>query len=940
MNDPVDSRQSTFRTLMRVAAHLLFWGWNAVFLALVLFGIGPLVGAALVIETIHGLVPWTMTAAVVAVVIIPVAATALGAMRLRRDPGRLFRLFYAVEMPLFAMALGRLFLVRDLTPAVGLLLVAASVAVGSYLYRLVRGAEETSPRAALLALAGDAVGLAVAAYAAAVLFFFALPVGAMMVVGFFRFEWLRAIFEGLSRSPAMVLLFVAGFTLFVVSASLFALAPPVLITLFVRRFLAGFRAASAVVGRRRAALGSLATVATLAVAVVIAARQPHHAALAMLASPPEGDAARLARLGAASTLRAGLIHAYLAPWRHLGDASRHGAVRDLWQRDLGSGSALAEAAQGAFNGIARPFLFEGESHEGARRVAADRYAGFFDRSIQHGEKDEILGALAATWSREDREAGLLTAGERKVRVARQEVRVISEDGALAEIELHEVYENQTSDPQEVLYFLSLPETAAITGLWLGEVERREDAFAFTVSPRGAAQRVYRAEVQARRDPALMEQVGPRQYRLRAFPIAARARAGGARSRGEVFLPPASGQAMHLWVRFRVLADQGAFALPRLIEARNAYRDRSTARLVEGRDPRLAPEVWLPPSIPAKAKAPRELRARIDAGTVIVARPEPAPVALPGGKRLAVVVDRSFSMSPRARDLTAALTFVRERVARDNDVDLYLTSATSRGEPASRVEDPGALDPASIVFYGGQDPADLLSQFADLRGETAYDGVVVLTDEGGFDLAGPKREARDLGAPVWMVHLGGAPAPGYDDATLATIQQRGGGVVTRVEDAFTRLAASAAHAGDPRDLGWADGYRFSLVEGDDAPDSAFAPIAAHRFIPIAARTRPLDDVHRIARDASVVSPFSSMIVLVNDAQREALRRAEAEANRFDRDTENGEASLRAPPAALGGGLTGTPEPEEWALLALVALGLAWVAKKPSWLSWGLRPQTPG
>ena len=924
MNDPVDFRRSTFRTLMKIAPHLLFWGWNVVFLALVLFGVGPLVGAALVLETIHGLVPWTMTAAVAAVVLTPVAATALGAMRLRRDPGQLFRLFYAVEMPLFAMALSRLFLVRDLTPAVGLLLVAASVAVGSYLYRLVRGAEETTPRAALLALAGDAVGLAVAAYAAAVLFFFALPVGAMMVVGFFRFEWLRAIFEGLSRSPALVLLLAAGFTLFVLSASIFALAPPVLITLFVRRFLAGFRAASAVVGRRRAALGSLATVATLALAVVISARQPHHAALAMLASPPEGDAARLARLGAASTLRAGLVHAYLAPWRHLGDVSRHGAVRDLWQQELGSGSALAEAAQGAFNGIARPFLFEGESHESARRAAADRYAGFFDRSIQHGEKDTILGALAATWSREDREAGLLTAGERKVRVARQEVRVISEEGALAEIEIHEVYENQTSDPQEVLYFLSLPETAAITGLWLGEVELREDAFAFTVSPRGAAQRVYRAEVQARRDPALMEQVGPRQYRLRAFPIAPRQ--WSARGRMDVFPAPAASKPMHLWVRYRVLADQGAFALPHLIEARNAYRDRRTARLVEGRDPRLAPDLWLPPSIPAKAKAPRELRARIDAGTVIVARPEPAPVALPAGKRLAVVVDRSFSMSPRARDLTAALGFVRDRVARDNDVDLYLTSAASRGEPASRVDDPGALDPASIVFYGGQDPADLLSQFAELRGEAAYDGVVVLTDEGGFDLAGPKREARDLGAPVWMVHLGGAPAPGYDDATLATIQQRGGGVVTRVEDAFTRLAASAAHAGDPRDLGWADGYRFSLVDGDDAPDSAFAPIAAHRFIPIAARTRPLDDVHRIARDASVVSPFSSMIVLVNDAQREALRRAEAQANRFDRDTENGEASLRAPPPALGGGLTGTPEPEEWALLALVALGLAWVAKK--------------
>src|SRR5262249_35152121 len=37
------------------------------------------------------------------------------------------------------------------------------------------------------------------------------------------------------------------------------------------------------------------------------------------------------------------------------------------------------------------------------------------------------------------------------------------------------------------------------------------------------------------------------------------------------------------------------------------------------------------------------------------------------------------------------------------------------------------------------------------------------------------------------------------------------------------------------------------------------------------------------------------------------------------------SLDAPSPVLGGSVTGTPEPEEWALLSLLALGLVWTAR---------------
>jgi MYXO-CTERM domain-containing protein len=74
---------------------------------------------------------------------------------------------------------------------------------------------------------------------------------------------------------------------------------------------------------------------------------------------------------------------------------------------------------------------------------------------------------------------------------------------------------------------------------------------------------------------------------------------------------------------------------------------------------------------------------------------------------------------------------------------------------------------------------------------------------------------------------------------------------------------------------------------------------------------------------VVTPWSSMIVLVDDAQREALRKASEAEDRFDREAESGIESTTTPSAGLD--VDATPEPHEWMLLALALLGLLAVAR---------------
>lgn len=906
-----------FPTLRTIFPHLVFWCWNAVFLTVAAFGVTPLVTAGLMAALLHDHGTLTILAAAVLVMAVPLAATVIGALLLRGDPARLFRLFYAVEAPLFVLALARLFLIRELTSGVAYLFLAAIAGVGAYLYRLLRDAEETRPIAVALALAGDTLGLWIALYAAAFLAFFAIPVGWAALRQLFSFEWLGHLFEILARSPGVGLILLLAVALLLGSGTLFGLLPPALIVLYARRFRVGARWAASRLGLARAVLLITLVSTALVGGAFASVRRPHRVAQRLLAAPPADDAERQARLAAADRLRAGLLDGYLAPYRYLGELGHADYVGELWRENFKLDAAGRARLQGAFDVVAAPFLFDGEMSRGATEKAGEAYKAFFDRSIQRAERDSIVAALESTWNREEREAGLLAQGRQKVHVREQDVRIVEAHGDLAEIELHEVYENVTGDPQEVVYFFSLPETAALTGLWLGDGDDRAKAFSFTISPRGAAQRVYRNEVQRRRDPALLEQIGPRQYRLRAFPVPART---VDISRGRILPDLTRGAPMHLWLRYRAFAQGDAFPLPRLLEERNAFRDRDTRRSMNGRPYALEPAAWLPAAYPAPARAiPREHVARLDESTVVVATPEPAPTALPAGLRLAVVLDRSYSMRAHAAAAAEALDRLRA-LAAGNELHLYLTSAPSRGEPPRRLDDLRSLDAASVVYYGGQDPADLLAQLAALRAGTSYDGILVLTDEGGLDMAGPKREAVDLGAPVWMVHLGGQLAPGYDDATLETIQRRGGGAVTSLEEALVKLAAGTA------DLGWADGYRFRVVpEGKDDREG-FAALAARRHIPRAARESGvggLDTAHALAQQHGVVTAYSSMIVLVDEAQRQALKDAESKADRFERSTETGEQALATPPPAVG--VTGTPEPEEWVLIALAAAGLLWMAR---------------
>ncbi|HEY9300927.1 MAG TPA: PEP-CTERM sorting domain-containing protein, partial [Phormidium sp.] len=74
----------------------------------------------------------------------------------------------------------------------------------------------------------------------------------------------------------------------------------------------------------------------------------------------------------------------------------------------------------------------------------------------------------------------------------------------------------------------------------------------------------------------------------------------------------------------------------------------------------------------------------------------------------------------------------------------------------------------------------------------------------------------------------------------------------------------------------------------------------------------------AKQYGIVTPYSSMIVLVNDRQREDLKRAEKQSDRFNRAIEDQQLPQ---PTNLNAPVSAVPEPAEWLLLLVGAIALA-------------------
>jgi hypothetical protein len=111
-------------------------------------------------------------------------------------------------------------------------------------------------------------------------------------------------------------------------------------------------------------------------------------------------------------------------------------------------------------------------------------------------------------------------------------------------------------------------------------------------------------------------------------------------------------------------------------------------------------------------------------------------------------------------------------------------------------------------------------------------------------------------------------------------------------------------------------------------SPFAALAARRLV-LAEMQRQrgtitqletLDALHALAVEYAIVTPYSSMIVLVTEQQERMLERLSDESDRYQREVEGLGHTTPGSPLPL----VGVPEPQEWLLLALAAALLVYLS----------------
>lgn len=929
-------------------SHLIFWVWNLVFIALMYLWLLPQIGFELVRATRMGEVEPTFVVSFIALMVVPLVCTLLGFFRLRRRSDLLMGLFFGVEAPLFALCLLRLFLIRELTLATGFVLGLVVVAIAMYAIELLSGYAAYRPGLAKVQMVSHSLMLLAGVYVGTLLLLYSLTaagnISISLVSGLFSLDFGAAasgVWDALIYCFLHPLEVIAGLASASVAAGflflglssvcIFLVMPYAFSGLYVRAWMRIRKAFGRQYDEQTSWTITGVTLALSCLLFVLVQSQPQIKAFDLLetsaiasevtpaeqATPtalPEATVAkRQVLLERSEDIKSGLINAYLYRYRYLSPWSESNYLGQMYIDTFGFSKGAAQFIQNIHNGLLSPFLYRGDRADDER--AAELYAQFFDEPIQKGERAAVQTALSATANRDETQAGLLNVDQEVVYLASQSVSV-EEQGDWATVEIQEEYENPTIEDQEIFYSFSLPESAAISGLWLGTADDLK-LFPFVVSPRGAAQKVYKAEVERAKfqratDPALLEQVGPRQYRLRVFPIPARSND----TPGE----------LHLTMRYQVMQQADSqtpqWPLPQLSEKRNIFWTKETSYIRASGQANRADEdwenEWFEAGIPAERVKAAPHVVALGEGNRVTVRPftrEEKP--LPAGKALAVVVDSSYSMGEHRAALKAAIAQLLES---DNPLDFYVPVVGSQIDKAQ-----SSVEVDEMMFYGSLQPADILRQFSAASNGKRYDAVLLLSDEGSYELAkntsaGGGIDLPNFATPLWMVHVDGKLPAAYEDGLLQLLQASRGGVDTTATAVLQRLAFSEEEA---RAL---DGYTWRVEKANEGGTTAsdadeMAAMAARQLIYQRSQTldmtqvAELDAVHAIAKQTGVVTPYSSMLVLVDERQREALRQAEAAGDRFEREVEDGVDEMTAP-----GNPMSIPEPGQVMGLMVVAIAL--------------------
>lgn len=968
-------------TIKRRAAYFIFWAWHLIYTVLIVALVIPTITWPLIQEASSSSVPLHYILYALILVVLPFVSMFLGAKIFHGNYRNLMKYFYGFEMPLTFFLLVRIMTFRDSNPGVSWLILNVSIAlIAWFIFLLVQHKkqnqllkqfkkeheqqhaeqesdkseyDENTPLPVPVPFKDSPVAIAASTIIALVGLYF----GTLFFIIMFPLavNFIAELGQGLSRvdfedifyffiNPLIWLL--AIFVLF--TMSLFIALPVMMIYLYVGQFV-----------KRLPSLLSPMKIAVVCTVIAVSAtgfiylnQQPQQAIFTLLDEKIEQekltDESRKLLLMQSDAIKAGLLNAYLARYRYVSTAGLSNRIQHSYKRTFNISADLANIPQTFFNNLAVPFLYDGKNWDDKAK-AEHLYEAFFDAPIQKAERQAITDAVKHNWEMsQDNEAGLLDALSHYVHLNKQSIDVAI-NAEVATVVIKQTLENLTYQQREAVMHFSLPEDAVLTGVWLSDIEANPKKYAYVLAPKGAAQAVYKAEVNRRVDPALLEQTGPRQYRLRVYPILPKSHRIGANNK--------AGKRMYMQFEYQTLVDVLVDAkadnaeinaikwpLPKILEKRNLFWDHDTEYWVNGEQVRKNnPDNWLPEKAFHKQLSSTKNR-HTNAMAMIqgvsqtsVRYRDKQKETLPTVGDFALLIDGSYSMQSHRAEIIATLKKLQSTKTQGARYSTYFCR-----ESCQLLKQAADLEQQS--FFGFSQTADHVNAFLSLTNQIHYDAIMVLSDEGSYELM-PKTDTKSFklnkNTALWLVHLGETVPYAYDDKILDTIYQSKGGITHSLNEALLRYqlfkkTPSSVCNSETSSITTLAITKDRIWQKDNDPNHpcdvannpalikiATAQKIKHLINSIDLKTNKLetlDSIHTLAKSQGIVSHYSSMLVLVNDRQKEALKKAEAGDDRFDREIETGKQSTTNPADPFA--VPSVPEPEEWALMIIIGLFLSY------------------
>jgi putative PEP-CTERM system integral membrane protein len=961
------NKQSRPSRILNFFSRLFFWGFNtpiALVISILIFNvISSLSKQGNIIQNLKQatlFIPIDILITILVVLLMPITSIIVAiASKSNRQPTKLLQILFGVELPILAFTLARLVFLKTLTPVNILFLTTAAISIFSYAVYIFKKSFKNKFWLTIHTLAHQAA-FVIGLYASLLMFFFVPIIVAWlvaMIISFFGYGlWESFRYSSNFWQAITGFLFSITFPLFLIFLIFTPFAGLLLYMRSAKRLSKNIFKPN--LSRWIFSITYLLIMISLAYQGSMFSFYNNIKAYKSANTFENRSHIVFQILEQDDFVKNRLTDIYLANYQYLTDRKMT-LLLQAYTDQLKIDQPTAKKLQDWFTKAAFPFVYNGKFEEDVKN-AGEYYQDIFDEPIQLAQSKKVIGILSSSFnfSTDQMKSSVLDREDKDVRLVHKTITAKPDStNQFATVTIEEEYENITNSEQEVLYVFSLPQDSVMTDLKLGadlklDKEQLETNKAPSnsqlvipqpithkdqgeVAAKGAANQTFETQYSRRVDPAILEQVGPVQYKLRVYPIPVKEENLNQWQRANLIEPVKNQKVRYSYIT--PIDANGQVALPNVTEKRNLFDDKNES----------AKSVSVI-SKNSKVCGTQPVKLLNNSQTIYYIPHQVNPWIKKAGiafncqsqfkgmeekiknNRIAILADSSYSMNVKDWKSYLNKELPLESLLNTNIVDLYYFNDLV-SKPINLNEQQNNPKAWEQAAFG---KTDRLQALKNIEGK--YDLVLMFTDGSEADNPSNDNSRFSKIQPIYIIYKDGKKSKSPDNLTYY-LQANGSRVVSSGQEAlqnfsvyqavkkdfvndFVLVGESGTWIVSAKDL---TGFSALALKNSDP----IGKIAIHRQIESEIKNvlnnsnqlELLDKLNQSAQSTGIVTPFSSFIVLVTLEQKEQLKQASLSDGRYSVNYDLGEETLIDP---ASGGMLGTsavPEPHEW-ILIFVGLGL--------------------